>query len=203
MKKIMFNDKFGLTQAVLEGRKTQTRRTMLDLTAMTIQGRKKFLIAANYPKHEIDKHLSKFGETISPYKTGDIVAIAQSYKDCGAEAFYWKQTPGWTNKMFVKANLMPHHIKIERVRVERLQDISEEDCLKEGVCFHENPPADHKYDPYTPWPIDIKPYRYDIDNEKYFHTARFAYAYLIDKIGGNGIWAANPLVFAYDFALID
>lgn len=26
MKKIMFNDKFGLTQAVLEGRKTMTRR---------------------------------------------------------------------------------------------------------------------------------------------------------------------------------
>lgn len=26
MKKIMFNDKFGLTQAVLDGRKTQTRR---------------------------------------------------------------------------------------------------------------------------------------------------------------------------------
>lgn len=26
MKKIMFNDHFGLTQAVLEGRKTQTRR---------------------------------------------------------------------------------------------------------------------------------------------------------------------------------
>ena len=26
MKKIMFSDKYGLTQAVLEGRKTQTRR---------------------------------------------------------------------------------------------------------------------------------------------------------------------------------
>lgn len=26
MKKIMFNDRYGLTQAVLEGRKTQTRR---------------------------------------------------------------------------------------------------------------------------------------------------------------------------------
>ena len=71
MKKIMFNDKFGLTQAVLEGRKTQTRRTMSDFTAMTIQGRKKFLIASNYAKYDIDKHLSKFGETMSPYKTGD------------------------------------------------------------------------------------------------------------------------------------
>lgn len=28
MKKIMFNDKYGLTEAVLEGRKTQTRRML-------------------------------------------------------------------------------------------------------------------------------------------------------------------------------
>lgn len=28
MKKIMFNDRYGLTQAVLEGRKTMTRRIM-------------------------------------------------------------------------------------------------------------------------------------------------------------------------------
>lgn len=198
----MFNDKYGLTQAVLEGRKTQTRRTIPTHIEAKLR-HLRVLALSNWTKDWIDSTLSKFGETMSPYKTGDIVAIAQSYKDCGAEAFYWKETPGWTNKMFVKANLMPHHIKIERVRVERLQDISEEDCLKEGACFHENPPADHKYDPYTPWSIDVKPYRYNIDNEKYFHTARFAYAYLIDKIGGKGTWKVNPLVFAYDFALID
>ena len=193
MRKIMFNDKFGLTQAVLEGRKTQTRRTMLDLTAMTIQGRKKFLIASNYTKHEIDKHLSKFGETMSPYKTDDIVAIAQSYKDCGAEAFYWKETPGWTNKMFVKANLMPHHIKIERVRVERLQDISDEDCLKEGIY------EDGGNDSFIPH------YFYDCynSNSDGFKTPQLAYAHLIGKIGGKGTWEANPLVFAYDFVLID
>lgn len=160
------------------------------------------LAPSNWTKDWSDSTLSKFGETMSPYKTGDIVAIAQSYKDCGAEASFWKQTPGWTNKMFVKANLMPHHIKIERVRVERLQDISEEDCLKEGVCFHENPPADHKYDPYTPWPYDVEPYRHDIDNIRHFCKSRFAYAYLIDKINGKGTWEANPWVFAYDFKLI-
>ena len=38
MRKIMFNDKFGLTQAVLECRKTQTRRTMLDFTAIRLFG---------------------------------------------------------------------------------------------------------------------------------------------------------------------
>lgn len=37
MKKMMFNDKHGLTQAVLEGRKTMTRR-------ITTDPKKRFLI---------------------------------------------------------------------------------------------------------------------------------------------------------------
>ena len=92
MKKIMFNDKFGLTQAVLEGRKTQTRRTMPTHIEARLR-HLRVLAPSNWTKDWIDSALSKFGETMSPYKTGDIVAIAQSYKDCGAEAFYWKETP--------------------------------------------------------------------------------------------------------------
>lgn len=42
MKKIMFNDRYGLTKAVLEGRKTQTRRildpTMLFRRMKTFEG---------------------------------------------------------------------------------------------------------------------------------------------------------------------
>lgn len=35
--------------------------------------------------------------------------------------------------MFVRADLMPHHIKITDVKVERLQDISDDDIMREGV----------------------------------------------------------------------
>ena len=185
MNKIMFNDKFGLTQAVLEGRKTQTRRIVLERYANMIQDIKNRLISSNKTKEQINSSLSELGITISPYKVGEIVAIAQSYKDCGAEAYYWKQTPGWTNKMFVKANLMPHHIKIERVRVERLQDIPKEDCLKEGVC-------------------QVSEGRYKIDGLNYIGDNPIAvYSLLIEKINGKGTWYKNPFVFAYDFALID
>ena len=37
MKKIMFNDKYGLTQAVLECRKTQTRRILLPHTVLKLR----------------------------------------------------------------------------------------------------------------------------------------------------------------------
>ena len=183
MKKIIFNDKFGLTKAVLEGRKTQTRRIFASKSTLLPDD-------------------CKSSDSYSYYKVGETVAIAQSYKDCGLTNESMKSYPAWVNKMFVKADVMPHHIKIERVRIERLQDISEENCVKEGVCFHENPPVDHKYDLYTPWPYDVKPYRYDIDNVRYFCKARFAYAHLIDKINGKGTWASNPWVFVYDFKLI-
>lgn len=180
----MFNDKFGLTQAVLEGRKTQTRRTMPTHIETRLR-HLRVLAPSNWTQDWSDSALSKFGETMSPYKTGDIVAIAQSYQDCGAEAFYWKETPGWTNKMFVKANLMPHHIKIERVRIERLQAISKEDCLKEGVC-------------------QVSEGRYKIDGLNYIGYNPIAvYSLLIEKISGKGTWYKNPFIFVYDFALID
>lgn len=182
----MFNDKYGLTKAVLEGRKTQTRRAFAFNQKMLTDD-------LQYAIH------------YSYYKVGEIAAIAQRYNDLGfaKDSEFMKHNPAWVNKMFVKAELMPHHIKIERIRIERLQDISNEDCLAEGICFHENPPKEHCYDPYTPWPLDAKPYKHDIDNSVFFFTARDAYAYLVDKISGRGTWFDNPLVFVYDFKLID
>lgn len=175
--------------------------------------------ASHYPCHYQEEYLDGALERIDlataihqlyfvekilkmPYDK-EVVAIAQSYKDCGYTDDDTKQTAGWTNKMFVRADLMPHHIKIERIRVERLQDISEEDALKEGVCFYENTPITHRYDHYTPWSVDIKPYKYDADNQRYYATARYAFACLIDKTAGKGTWNENPFVFVYDFKLID
>lgn len=51
---------------------------------------------------------------------------------------FMTESAGWTNKMFVRANLMKRHIRITDVKVERLRDISEEDCLKEGIIFIES-----------------------------------------------------------------
>ena len=87
---------------------------------------------------------------------------------------------------------MPHHIKITDVRVERLQDISDEDCLREGILFHPNDSPDIYY-------------FFDKVSSLWngFNTARKAYATLIDKVGKKGTWASNPYVFVYDFELVD
>lgn len=119
MKKIMFSDAFCLTQAVLAGKKTMTRRLLKDNVPL-----------GNW--EETQKHL--------PYKVGEVVAIAQRYKEVYPNADFemvgddfMTESAGWSNKMFVRADLMPRHIEITDVKVERLQDISDDDALKEGV----------------------------------------------------------------------
>ena len=166
MKKIMFNDRFGLTDAVIEGRKTMTRRLI------------------NPPKHLGDTHELEcrlgnsedsdklrvywfggvvnidwtnaviLGSTPIPYQVGEEVAVAQAYGtflkmysepqkeyDGDYNNMHYPDALcravsnhiGWSNKMYVRADLMPYRIKMTKVSVERLQSISDEDCIKEGV----------------------------------------------------------------------
>lgn len=186
-KKIMFSDKFCLTKAVLDGTKTMTRRVLRD----------------NVPLGNWEETQKKL-----PYKVGEVVAIAQSYKNIASNRDEAETVldlykignnfltmdemgAGWNNKMFVRADLMLHHIKITDVKVERLHSISDADILKEGVWKYPNLPMFYisKSTGYAP---DIA-----------FPFAREAFAYLIDRISGKGTWESNPWVAAYEFKLID
>ena len=139
MKKIMFSDEFMLTQAVLEGRKTQTRR-LLTLTLHKKADKGNGLIEV-YPSKvffEDDKWKFVYDDYVfllpkknyPKYKVGEVVAVAQSYKDCLAEnpynrAYFLNGSAGWNNKMFVAADMMIHRIRITDVRVERLKTFRE------------------------------------------------------------------------------
>ena len=140
MKKIMFNDKYCLTQAVLNGTKTMTRRAVRrSLQDEYDSWYEDFL----YKPVGEEKYLSveEYVSKRTAYKVGEIVAIAQSYHNLnksGYTAPEWldhvcESSAGYENKMFVRADLMPHHIRITDVKVERLQDISDEECLREGI----------------------------------------------------------------------
>ena len=197
MKKIMFNDKYGLTEAVLAQRKTQTRRIIqsADHENRRYEGAPK-LTNPDGTKSVLAQFSDK--RVLSAYAINEVVAIAQAYKNIpkfpqlSKQAVeLLKQSPGWNNKMFVRADLMPHHIRITDIRVERLQDISDKDCIAEGIEVF----PDSKYG-----------YRFVKGETLHWIDAdslRQVYASLIDKVSGKGTWESNPYVFVYDFELID
>ncbi len=203
MKKIMFNDKYGLTQAVLEGRKTQTRRIMNpqpeDCSAVhrfykSAYWKDKPMSLVVNEGGSVYCNLCGYGAKLEggsifrlPYKVGEIVAVAQSYNSFYNDEYNPNLFPngaGWTNKMYVKPELMPHRIRITAVSVERLRDISDIDCMSEGINYYEQEGFS--------W----------CSTGKLFDTPREAYASLIDKISGKGTWESNPYVFVYDFELV-
>lgn len=202
MQKIMFNDKYGLTKAVLEGRKTQTRRIIpKDFFTLQWDVRDDTLVVENEWGDFIDIRNTKF----CMFKEEEIVAVAQSYKDCGYRDSSLDRSPkdyrivrgtlgqskGWNNKMFVRSDACKHQIRITNVRIERLQNISDEDCLAEGIEFDAKAKSF-----YCGMNIST-------GSKNWLGcTLRESYAALIDKVGKKGDWNKNSYVFAYEFELI-
>lgn len=208
----MFNDKFGLTKAVLEGRKTMTRRMVgvpRTFNGVEVHG---WVVGKNavgqyytYLTDEEGMHIDD--SFLKPhYEIGEEVAVAQSYKDVISCEYLTpeqenqvikeieKQSAGCTNKMFVKAELMPYRIRITDIGLEKLQDIPDEDCLKEGI---------------VKWTKDGKVFKYDLgDGFELFHWSymprepKTPFSALIDAIAGKGTWEKNPYVFVYEFELV-
>ena len=214
----MFNDRYGLTAAVLEKRKTMMRSVeRIDFypgsreeqiekfckrSATDAKGRQVWL--------GFDNKGNWIAQLIPHYAIGEEVAVAQSYSSLYNHMLFYagkekalayrsklgsepELQAGWSNKMFVRADLMPHRIRITDIRMERLQDISDEDCLREGIMEGEFMNTwDRFY--FDSWG--------DVPNHITFRTPRTAFAALIDKVSGRGTWKRNPWVFAYEFELV-
>lgn len=95
-KKIMFNDKYSLTQAVLEGRKTMTRRVCkydrpnetYDIVFPVFEPNDydndgNIVSPLNYAFGWKNDKGDFTGWNIPKYKVGEVVAIAQSYESLG------------------------------------------------------------------------------------------------------------------------
>lgn len=201
MKKAYFNDDFNQTQAVINGTKTQFRQIVpqkaLDAWNDIDDGDEysRSVYAESY-----EAKLRNFLLKYATYKVGEEVAVAQCYEDAildvGEEKWnkrhkwyninYLCHEKGLHNKMFVKAGLMPYKIEITDISVERLQDISDADCLAEGIEG------------------DCAGYEYSCGKNRYvaYKTPKIAYSSLINNMCGKGTWERNPWVFVYKFQLI-
>lgn len=218
MKIIMFNEQYGLQQAVLDRTKPLTRRFVkcpkkfrgvenLELEFHKRRGKDFY-----YDCVVLDDNGHELGQLPLPYEVGEVVAIAQRYKDAGIEPSTIVkmidegqnmftpvpaiESPGWKNKMYVRADLMPHHIQITDLWFEHLQDISDEDCMKEGVFLDTT--ASECYQPFYTFTGSM-----DGRCPVGYPTPRQAFAALIDRLSGRGTWESNPWVIVYTFELVD
>ena len=214
MKKLMFNDRYGLTRAVIEGRKTMTRRVCKDYATGNIIYGDLLESWLYYPDEGLAEFLMKDGSTMvakAPYRVGEVVAVAQNYNDALEEYNRMGDTVGWGalvgttengcagygNKMFVKAEVMPHRIGITGMKIERLQDISDVDCWKEGIIIK----TIGDFGTYAGYGYGE---RRASSLDETFSTPRKAFASLINRPGGGrkGLWEENPFVFGYEFKLV-
>ena len=212
MQKIMFNDRYHLTEAVLDGRKSMTRRLMPE-PEIGLQVRLNYDNTVGFNQGD--------GWYLAPrqfqpkFHVWETIAIAQAYKDLNWPKYAVTNvdmertmaeivnSPGWNNKMFVRAERMPWKLRITGIKLERLQAINWDDCLMEGVQAVKTRNGTR----YIGGGEKVPDHEVDLvevikRKRVAFETPKEAFAHLIDKVSGNGTWETNPYVFAYSFQVI-
>lgn len=175
MKPILFNTE--MVQAILEGRKTTTRRIIKVNNSLEFMGFKegKALLGKGCCIHETIK---------APYMLGDILYVRETWKQyekrvgrgnqCHLEKFYGYKTDESNPKNpseFYDGNWKPSihmpkvaariFLKVTSVRVERLQDITEEGIRAEGITEEFPPIARDNFQEL--WDSTTKEYRWRLN----------------------------------------
>lgn len=182
-----------LFHRTLEGRKTETRR----------------IIPINFEPADFEKKANGSILAISPdpllkslrsrYKIGEILFLKEPYYKWddwdphdGQYSYKFKNpdkiVPYWENKRYMPLSAARHFIKCTALRPERLQDISDDDCMKEGIVRFGVENECGEYEFYGVPELKIQK-----------STPREAYASLIDSINGEGTWDRNPWVWVITY----
>lgn len=200
-KPILFST--AMVKAILDGRKTQTRRIVKPPFQQWLQ--------ESYGDNEWSKTALNF----SKIQVGDILWVRETWNTRDAEFVYkaspdlFKQTRWYKEieKVFTQQSLeMPEpencikwkpsiHMPKDAcrlflrvtdvIRIERLQDISEQDALAEGIKRFSKAP--------------IYGYQNYLHQESFCITAKESFQTLWQKINGINSWNENPFVWVYSF----
>lgn len=181
--------KAPLVRAILEGRKTQTRRVAKpvkhpDLGNLYTPGA---LLREHEPQHVINR-ACPYGqpgdriyvrETFSQHpEWGQLAFRADGEEFEDADGWLWE--PKWIPSIHMPKDFARIWLEITGVRLERIQDISEADALAEGARFE----------------------LASIDSVRIGATASFLSGFrnIWESTGGD--WDANPWVWAIDFKVL-
>ncbi|AOY93791.1 hypothetical protein BKK79_20160 [Cupriavidus sp. USMAA2-4] len=198
----------AMVRAILDGRKTQTRRIVklqpelrdgddcvVQYGGRSLSGPRDYLIGEILPRFGCP--YGQPGDRLWVRETwaqpaaldpGPTVYLAD-YPACvpaGFENIPPAKAITWKSSIHMPRALCRLMLEITGVRVERLNDCSEADAVAEGLHIL---PASGRY--------VVNP------GEQYFgaadHDPRVVYADLWDRINGAGAWEANPWVWVVEF----
>ncbi len=185
-----------MVRAILEGRKTQTRRVC----------KPEHFNGSEMPSDHAMENAIRFGAKCPYGQVGDRLWVKETfglhdnrqptivYYRADNELKYESDGP-WTPSIFMRREYSRITLEIVSVRVERLNEISEADAAAEGVERNASV-IDGSWSPedgYIKYPID--------ENLEDFPawTAVESYQTLWESINGAGSWAANPWVWVIEF----
>jgi len=192
-----------MVQAILEGRKTQTRRVIKPQPKVINKHDFEWKDRCYSGMTEI--HGGSF-RLQSPYgQPGDLLWVGENWiedpagkkglpkgfcADYGGAAPFGKKKPS----IHLKKKYARIWLKIKDVRVERLQEISQEDAISEGIRHQK-----HEGDYYYFYPCnDLRDDSY-IDNPI---TSFYSLWRLINGIDGIESWDADPWVWVVEFEVV-
>jgi hypothetical protein len=229
-----------MVRAVLDGRKTQTRRVMKP-QPMPYAGGVHPNHIAKHPAPYIDAYCSERKTDANPRgmsdlwcwwteddrqgpvlgrcpygKPGDRLWVRETWAkppcDCStcSDRHWVNYRATWNGEPYVERWRSPIHmprwasrilLEVVRVRVERLQGISEEDAIAEGLA-HVGYSKLLGYPLYSPDP-NADPEQHYIKGSNTWDDATACYSDLWESINGKGSWDANPWVWVVEFRRVE
>ena len=184
-----------MVQAILEGRKTQSRRVVKDK-----------LLQNATPEDDLEFLLLTI---IYKYKVGDVLWLRETFRqieqEVGSPRFEYKATENiklidkWKPSLFMPKQACRIFLKIHSIRVERLKEITHWASIAEGIAVrlidgHE------EYKDYLAEGVSED----DSWGETYFpNNPKPSFLSLWESINGKESLEQNPFVWVYEFEQIE
>lgn len=208
-----------MVQAILDGQKSQTRRIIKDIHPDSVS-----MFKASYANHQIgfgwiepnQFNIPEENQLISlikcPYgHPGELLWVRETFKPVpGGYAFHADKHINWCKRIkkekWKPSIHMPKEaariwLEMEEIRVERLQDISEEDAIAEGISQVDDSPV-----LYNNYLFDVKtamwPEYGSLTKTYGFTNPVDSFRSLFEKINGPASWLQNPWVWVVKFKVL-
>jgi hypothetical protein len=183
----------AMVRALLEGRKTMTRRLDVARWRNVEAGRRAWVREAHYLTDDGDHEFAIYAadDHAAREHLAQVASLGETHPSCDLSRHKKLRPsihmPRWASRLT---------LIIEGVKFERLQDISASDAAAEGVEMETADPPFY----YVPgiWPHSLTA----VGVEQSKTPAKDSFSKLWGIIHGPGVWEKNPLVAAISFRVI-